>query len=274
MRYIWFFMTVLMWLNYDSALASDEDSNNVLDKRFIFYGGVLFHDARGEFSSTKEGRPVVKIDLDDLDLKANSKSIALGAIVNFGNRWNLRLDYYGYHDDATNTAEFDFNFDDVIIPVGARIDSSLDLDVYAVSLSYDIIHRERARFGVGVGAHVADFALEISAESRVGDKEVFLGEGRQDITAPLPNLYVSGAYGITDRFIFRLGGGWMSLNYKDYSGNLLFGGALLEYWPFRYAGFGIGYRYLFADINYEPGDKEASAEIRLPGPILYLTVGF
>ena len=274
MRHLWIFMTVLMWLNYGSAWASDEASNNVLNKRLTLYGGAVFHDASGEFSSTKEGRPDIKVDLDDLDLKESSTSIALGGKLNFAKRWNLRLDYYGYHDDATNISEFEFDFDDVTIPVGARIDSSLDLDVYAVNLSYDIIYKERARLGFGIGLHIADFALEIDAETRVGGKTVFIGEGREDITAPLPNLYVSGAYGFLDNLIFRFGGGWMSLSYKDYSGDLLFASATLEYWPFRYAGLGVGYNYVIAEIDYEPGNKEETYEIELPGPLVYLTVGF
>lgn len=263
-----------MWLGFGSAWASDEAFNNVLDKRFLFYGGVIFHNADGEFSSTKEGRPDIEVDLDDLDLKENSASYSLGALVKFGKRWNLRLDYFGYHDDAKNEAEFGFDFDDVTVPVGARIDSNLDLDVYVVNLSYDIIHRERLRFGVGIGAHVADLDLEISAKVMVGGNEISLGEGHEDILAPLPNLYASGAYGFSDTVIFRYGGGWMSLNYKDYDGRLLFAQAFLEYWPFRYAGFGVGYRYVHVDVDYDPGNKKETYDVTLPGPTFYLTVGF
>jgi hypothetical protein len=43
--------------------------------------------------------------LDDLDLDENQISPIAGAIFNFGERWSLRLDYFGFHDDAKKTAE-------------------------------------------------------------------------------------------------------------------------------------------------------------------------
>ena len=63
-----------------------------------------------------------------------------GALFNFGKRWTLRLDYFGYHDDSNTTADFNFEFDDLIVPVGARVDSSLDLDVYGANLAYNFIY--------------------------------------------------------------------------------------------------------------------------------------
>jgi hypothetical protein len=46
---------------------------------------------------------------------------------------------------------------EILLPVGARVDSSLDLDVYAANLAYNFIHSKRARFGVGAGVHAANF---------------------------------------------------------------------------------------------------------------------
>jgi len=274
MKLICIWMAVLSWLGFASAWANEQTSNNVLDKRLTFLSGIQIYQAEGDFRSTKEGRPKIELDLDDLDLDKNAVSPIVGAFFNFGKRWNLRLDYFGYHEDSKRTAEFDFNFDDLIVPIGAGVDSNLDLDVYVINLAYNFITSERARFGVGVGVHTADIDLEISAKVTVAGKEISLGEGDADLLAPLPNLYASGAYAFTERFILRYGGGWMSLSYGDYDGSLVFANASLEYWPFQYAGIGAGYRYVAADIEYDPGSKTEEYDVELPGPVLYVTFGF
>jgi hypothetical protein len=116
--------------------------------------------------------------------------------------------------------------------------------------------------------------LDISAKGTVDGNEVSLGEGNEDLLAPLPNVYATGAYGFTDRLVFRCGGGWMSLTYGDYDGELVFANAFIEYWPFKYFGFGAGYKYTSVDVNYDSGKKKENYEATLPGPTIYLKVGF
>ncbi len=64
------------------------------------------------------------------------------------------------------------------------------------------------------------------------------------------------------------------LNYGDWEGSLYFANAFVEYWPFRYAGLGAGYRYISVDVTYEPGHKKETYDVDLPGPVFYVTVGF
>ena len=269
---IW--MVVVSWLGFTNAWANEQASNNVLDKRFTFYGGIQIYQAEGTFSSTKEGRPEFEVDMDDLDFDENLVSPIVGVIFNFGKRWNLRLDYFGYHDDSNTTVGSYFEFEDLIAPVGSSIDSSIDLDIYAVNLGYNFFHSERARFGVGVGVHSADIDLKISAMGVVGGEDIFLGEGSEVLLVPLPNLYAYGAYAFTERCLLRYGGGWLSMSYDEWEGSYVYANVFLEYWPFKYAGFGAGYRYVHADIEYNSGEKTEKYDVKLPGPYLYVTFGF
>lgn len=274
MKFICLWMAIVLCIGFSNAWANDQTSNNVLDKRFTFFGGIKIYQAEGDFRSTKDGRPEIEIDLDDLDLDKNHISPIAGVLFNFGKRWNLRFDYFGYHEDSKATAEFYFEFDDLVVPVGARVDSNLDLDVYAVNLAYNFLHSERARFGVGVGVHAVDIDLGISAKVTVAGKEISLGEDTADLIAPVPNVYAYGAYAFTEKFILRYGGGWLSANYGDFDGSFIFANAFLEYWPLKYAGFGAGYRYLAADLEYDPGSKTEEYDFKLPGPLLYVIFGF
>jgi hypothetical protein len=143
-----------------------------------------------------------------------------------------------------------------------------------LKLGYNLIHTDRSRFGIGVGIHAIDFDLRIAGKISVNDVEVPLGEGSEDFLAPIPNVWVYGAYALTERVIFRYGGGWMSAGYDDYDGTLYLANAAVEYWPFQNAGFGAGYNYLKADIDYESGSKIENYDVDLSGVLFYITMGF
>jgi hypothetical protein len=175
---------------------------------------------------------------------------------------------------ASEIRLINFNFDDNVVPADARIDTSLDLDFYVVNLAYNFFRTKRAKFGFGVGMHAADIDLEIAAEITAGDQDKYIGERHAKLLAPLPNLFAGGAYAFTEKFIARFGGGWMSLKYGDYDGRLLAANAHLEYWPFKHAGLGAGYRYMTIDFDYDDGDKEEEYNLSIPGPVLYMIFGF
>ena len=99
MKVIAIFMVILYWLGLPSAWADEQASDNVLDKRFTFYGGAQAYQADGKFGFIEEGEPDIKVDLDDLGLDEDEVSIIAGGIINFGRKWTLRVDYFGYHEE-------------------------------------------------------------------------------------------------------------------------------------------------------------------------------
>jgi hypothetical protein len=246
------------------------------DKRFTLYGGGINYSMDGTFSSSKDNRPDIEVDMDDLGLDEDELTYFLGAALRVGERWRLRFDYFRYHDKATETVDEEFEFDGEIYPAGAVIDSKLYIDLYVINLSYDLYQSQKASFGIGVGAHVADLDLKISGEGSVGGVADADGDAEEDILAPLPNLYATGVYAFRDDLIFRYGGGWMSMSYDEYDGDLLFARTSLEYWPYKNMGIGAGYSYLSADIKYDKknSSKKEKYDIDMPGPIVYLMVGF
>jgi len=255
------------------AHATDFDRSK-WDKRVTLRGGALFYNMSGKFSSHKNDRPKYTIDMDDLGLDENYVTPFLSGSLRLGQRWRLRLDYYGYHQDATKRSDFDYEFDGVIVPVNAKVDSKLDIDLYVVNLSYDLYQSSRSQISIGLGAHVADLDLEISGKAQSEDSTVQQREGDEQVLAPLPNLYVSGSYALRENLILSCSGGWMSLGYKEYDGDLVFARGILEYWPFEHVGFGGGYIYTKADIKYDPGHKKETYDITMPGPVIYLAIGF
>jgi hypothetical protein len=258
-------------LGLSSAQAEEQPFNSEIWKRFTVYGGAQFYNIDGEFTNTVEGQPDVSVDVDDLGLDDDQIAPVAGVISHWWNRrLTVRFDYFGYHDDAKAKADFSFDWDGDPIPVNADLDSNLDLDIYALNISYNFIRSDRAQVGVGLGVHLAD--VDIGLTGSVNG--VTVASGDADVLAPLPNFYLSGAYAFTDKILARAGAGGFSMSYGDWDGRLLFVNAFLEYWPWQHVGFGAGYRYVDAKVDYEPGHKKEEYEFRLPGPIAYIAIGF
>lgn len=268
-------LSILVMTFIGTSVYAEDFDHNQWDKRIVLSGGALFYNMSGDFSSNKDDHPKYTVDMDDLGLEDNYITVFLSGAFRLGERWRLQLDYFGYHEDSTKKSDLQFDYDDVFIPVGATVDSNLDIDVYVANLGYDIYQSNNSRITLGLGAHIADLSMEISGEAQsAGGTPVNLGEGDEDILAPLPNIYLSGAYAINENLIVKCSGGWMSMSYGDYDGDLLFARGFLEYWPFKNVGFGAGYAYTKADIDYDPGYKKETYDIKMPGPVVYLAVGF
>ena len=77
-----------------------ERSADQWDKRIVMRGGLMAYDMSGDFSSTRDGRPKIKVDMDEIGLDEDQKTYFLGAAFRIGERWRLRLDYFNYDDDA------------------------------------------------------------------------------------------------------------------------------------------------------------------------------
>jgi hypothetical protein len=268
---IWLAAAVMVCLGVTGAWAEEPPSNGAIWKRFTVYGGAQFIQADGEFKYVRQGSPDIGVDLDDLGLDDNQISPAFGAIMHFWDRRvTLRFDYFGYHDDANATADFEFDWNGDTIPVGAALDSNLDIDIYAVNLSYNFIRSDRARLGLGLGLHAAD--LDMGLTGTVNG--VVVASGDAEVLAPLPNAYLTAAYAFTGQILVRGATGGFSLSYADWDGSMWFANVFLEYWPWKHVGFGAGYRYIGVDVDYEPGHKKETYDFKLPGPMLYLAVGF
>ena len=269
-----FVLLLIAWLGCRCVWAGEETFDTAINHRFSVYGGVQRYQADGEFSLTQNGNPKTTLDMGDVGLDENKTTPVFGAVANYGKYLTLRFDYYGYHDDAKKTAEFDFDFGDEIVTAGAKLDTKLDLDVYVISLAYNFYSSPRAKFGMGLGVHIADIDLKIASDTTLNGGSILKQEDRINYTAPLPNIYAGGAYAFTDKLLLRYSGGWMDLGYREYNGQLVSGTAALEYWPFRHAGLGLGYRYVKVKVDYDTGHQKEDYDIKLPGPILYATYGF
>ena len=259
------------------CIAESDVRNPYMYERFTLKGGIIHHSVSGDFSSQKDEKSSKHVDLDDLGLDESVNPPIADARLRLGKRLSLNMGYFGYHEDAKQRSQFDYEFGDIVIPFGAITDTEIDLDVYFANLGFSVYSSADTEVGLGIGVHGADFSLEISAETDPGDKPippVFIGEEREDFLAPLPNLYFFASRALRDNLLLHLSGGWMSLTYGDYDGNLYFARATLDYRVKKHFGIGAGYSYYNVNVEYDPDHKTETYDVEFSGPMIYLILGF
>jgi hypothetical protein len=50
--------------------------------------------------------------------------------------------------------------------------------------------------------------------------------------------------------------------------------AKLKHWAHKNVGLGAGYSYLSVDVDYTTNKKKETYDVDMPGPVVYLVVGF
>ncbi len=247
---------------------------------FEFKIGGMNYKADAKFSSTREGRPEVELDLNDLDVDDKATNIWLGFNWQFADNWGLSFTYSAYDGEGVALASEDGNFGDIDYSVNATLESEFDIEYYIVSLGWDFINTGQSHFGVGFGLHIADLSTTLAATLELdvdGNPitPVELGASTADVTAPLPNFQIRGGHRFGDSFY--LGGylGYFALELDDVDGELITGTVFGEWRPGGgNFGVGLGYQFIDIEVTEETSSRTNKLDTEGTGPMLYVSVGF
>jgi len=151
--------------------------------------------AVGSFASWKDGSVPVYVDLDTLVIDDGEHNLFAAASLNIGDRWVLRLDAFGFHNDGGRVANRDFEYDDTVANFGASVEGKLDIDIYMLNLGYRFIDRENWGLGAGIGAHYVSLDYGFRARiSTSGGTDLTLVQEDSTEKFPVPNIYAWGGY--------------------------------------------------------------------------------
>jgi hypothetical protein len=260
-----------------SPLALAGESPKFGDTVTLRLGGMI-HKADATFSSTKEGRLPTELDLNKLGMDKRFDSFWAGLEWQFADRWGLTFSYSDFKADGDRSASESGNFGDIEWSLGAELTSDMKMKIYIVDVTWDFFKTERSHLGLGLGAHVADFDLNIdfTATGQVGDETAVVEVGSETaaITAPLPNVSVRGGHRFGDNFYLGGTAGYFSLKVGDVDGELVTARGSLEWRPHERFGLGVGYQFVSFEVNEKKDTKQESYEADFYGPIFFVSAGF
>ncbi|NGP54289.1 hypothetical protein [Thioalkalivibrio sp. XN8] len=245
-----------------------------LDQRVGAFVGAVNFDVDVTMAKWTEGERIDYINLARLGVPESDTDLWARLSTRIGTRWQLGFDYFTIDVAGGRAVDFEFEFGDLAVPVGASTEAALDADFYVVSMNYSFYRSHRAEFGAGLGVHGVDLEYDLFAEVRAGSMVRTLGEEQDDFLAPLPNAAIYAAYAFTPKLLGQLKGGWISLSYDEYDGELLALHAQLAYLLTGRVSVGLGYSMFDLDVTRDRGTLREYYDFDLQGPRVFLAVGF
>ncbi len=271
-----FLGAILVITSFPAPLAAQStDSKDKPWERFsLSLGGFITTLDSTIVLGTKETGSGIEINVEDaLGLDSELTVLRGDAFVRLGSSMRHRLDfsYYDLRRSSTRTLSKELEIGGNTYPIGTTVDSSLDFQVIKGGYSYSILQDNRVDIALGGGLFVLPIDFEIKAAGR--------GSTAESITAPLPYIHLRADIALTPKFFLRQTYElfWFRLN--SFEGSMINGLIALEYNPWKYFGFGLGYNIFRVALKAEgadyPGiDFTGKLELNYGGLLLYAKTWF
>ncbi|MEE4661716.1 MAG: hypothetical protein V2J89_14695 [Halieaceae bacterium] len=259
-----------------TAVADAADGQHpAFDKAFELSLGGQYVVADANVSAVVAPLPETGIDLDDMGIDDEATVFYAAARWRFAERWAATLTYNEFDQSGATEVSDTFNFDGVVYPAGARLNSQLQLNAYILDVAYSFGKASNYEWGAGLGLHALDLAAELDANLFIGQSEIVLSQAADSLLAPVPNVRVFADYAFNHRNILRFNAGWLSADYEDYSGSLIYASLRLEHAFNDSIGAGIGAQYTGLDLRNDPGGRSRQEyDAELLGVMGFLTYRF
>ncbi|MEJ2364350.1 MAG: hypothetical protein P8017_06660, partial [Deltaproteobacteria bacterium] len=196
----------------------------------------------GHIEYSKNSLSGTKLDLKD-DLGFDNESYPFGGVFLGLGDHHLSFSFYRANYEGKELLTQNINLGGLTFPVGDKIMSTLDYDVYDLTYQYDVLDLENfmAGFSLGLVARVEVYDVE----AKIRSETTSLSE-KEDYTAPVPMLGLNFHLGILadilEARVFATGMGY-------WDGYLVDAQAELSFTPIPYVDITAGYRTFWVDVD-------------------------
>ena len=257
-----------MFMQPGSVLAADEGWGPGKDKWKFELGGY--------FPSINTDLQIDGVETgDDLDLEDklgfsdNDTIWRLDGYWRFFKKHRLGFGYYGFNRDASITLDEAIEIGDEVFPIGAQVNSELNLDFYTIDYLYSFYQGEKWEISGLIGAYWINFEFSAAGKLAIGETEFDEFFESTDFNGPLPHIGLAFEYYITPKWLAIVKGGYFQLNVADIDGKLLNLGAKLEYQFTRTFGLGVGYDSFRIDVTGDDGELRTDIVYKYQGVQAY-----
>lgn len=245
-----------------------------LDRSHQFLVGAYFQDFTAEVRETRGPLPQQAINLGHLGVDETDTTWQVEYRHRFNDRWGLVASAQTFSSRGSLGIGREFNFGRITYPVGAELDTKIEVDTYVLDVVYTAYRSPRAELAIGVGIHAFDFTTEIEGRTFAGRDKNSESAAFEEFLAPLPNLRLQGFFAMNSRWSVIGGLGWMSANIDEWSGSFLYLNGRLQYLFTKRLGVALGYQFTDVDVSREQRRRDSEYDIEFSGPSVQLTFGF
>lgn len=204
---------------------------------------------------------------NDLNLDERKSTSYLSVGWRVSGRHHLELEQFNLSRDGLQTLTAEIEFGDQVFEVNATVDSFFNTNITRLSYSYTVRDTARSKVALGVGLHRTKISAGIAGKAgSIGEERA----GFAEVTAPLPVVGIDAAWKFNERW--SIGGRLQlfRLQIAEYAGQLDHATVRLEYDPFKYVGFGVGYDFFSMRLDIERDLWNGNVTYQFDGPIAFV----
>ena len=211
------------------------------DDAFSFKAGYLSLSPEGEFAVTDSNIAGTRIDFEDDLGFDDSEEMYLEAGLNLG-PFHLAAGYMPIRFSGSGLLTRTIAFNGQFYNVGVNVDSDVDIDLYDIGLTWNLLNLDDAPVRLQIGPEVC--VKVVDADLSLKDTTNGIEES-DSVTAPVPTIGLRARVGLGD---------WLSLvgrvGYLEVHDNsFMDADAQLEFSPIPFVGVFVGYRYFDLEVD-------------------------
>ncbi len=270
----WLFLLAAMFFVATNIAHAE---NSVPDKFNISLGAYSVFRTDATMSLTEPGLGAgISISPEDtLGIDSEQTVLRLTGYYRFTKEHALNYSWYRITSRGNKTLEkkfewLDKNGDLITIPVGAKVDSSLDYNIFKVGYLWSFHHSDKVEIAVGGGLHITSIAFGLNTDSTGSSAEA------QDVslTVPLPVVSFALNYAVTPKFHWMIKGEAFALKFEDWNGIYTDMTLAMEYRTFKNVGLGIGLGSNSLKVTEDTSDHEFTFNNQITGVLIYAAAYF
>ena len=228
-------------------------------------------DIDGHVAVADSGQPLADNTLDEaLGLGKDDSAPGLRADLDFGSP-HVVLAWGRTKNGGDGTLTGELSDDDVTLPVGTEVATTVDLHLYTAIATWDVLPSPMFELGLGLGFHVADLEALVASRDPLAPGSILV-----DQTLPIPVLALQAAFAI-DRF--DIGALLSGIAVESGSDEAKFYDVdLMARYRFLEQGVSLaiagGWRFTRLDAEYDDDGDDVDVDMKLSGPYVGLSLGF
>ena len=212
---------------------------------------------------------------DTLGLQSEQSVLRIDGYYRFNNKNAIIYSWYRIASDGGKSIEEEINWIDengnpITIPIGARVNTRLQYDIYKLGYLWSFYHTDKVELAAGGGLHITRISVALETETTSSG----IGASDVAVTVPLPVLSFGLTYHVTPKFSWLLKTEIFGLKYGEWDGTYTDATAAVEYRAFKNVGLGIGFGTNSLRITEKTGDYDFVFGNQISGLTIYVAAYF
>lgn len=277
-------LLLLTVLTMPVTYAQDQDEvseihdvpvHNALEAKYFVSLVDLF--ATRAFKVTAKGsvtpqRPQQFVDFEsDLNVDDSPELFVFEFRWQFGQKWNLGLQYFDSTRSAREVLERRIEWNDQIYDIGAEVRGETNIEITRVVLSRHFIRKGGHDLRLSGGIHWLDVSAAISGEATLGDGSTAFAASKASASLPIPNVGAVYQYSPSEKWLTSARVDWFSASVGNYSGGIWNVMLNANYQVTKHVGLGVGYQFFQLDGTLTEDRWRGDLRIRFDGPFVQLS---